>query len=87
VITTLASPITVRTALEVGSDSDVAYELDVMNERIVFSFGHRQDLMLDLGISELRKIITLGSEAIEDLEHNSAEDIARLERGEGTLHC
>lgn len=86
-ITTSATPISVRTALEVGPDGDVAYELDVMNERIVFSFGPHQDLMLDLGIPELRQIITLGSDAIKDLERKSAEDIARLERGESTLHC
>lgn len=86
-ITTSATPISVRTALEVGPDGDVAYELDVMNERIVFSFGPHQDLMLDLGIPELRQIITLGSDAITDLERKSAEDIARLERGESTLHC
>lgn len=86
-ITTSASPVSVRTALEVGSDGDVAYELDVMNERIVFSFGPYQDLMLDLGIPELRRIMALGSDAIEELERKSAEDIARLERGESTRYC
>jgi hypothetical protein len=87
VIATNANPLSVRTALEVGPGGDVAYELDVLNERIVFSFGPHQDLMLDLGIPELRTIMALGSDAIEELERKSAEDIARLERGEDTLHC
>lgn len=84
---TRANPISVRTALEVGPDGDVGYELDVMNERVVFSFGPYQDLMLDVGVLELRRIMALGSVAIEELERKSAEDIARLERGEGTLYC
>lgn len=86
-ITASANPVSVRTALEVGSESDVAYELDVLNERVVFSFGPSQDLILDLGITELRTILTVGAGAIAELEQKSAEDIARLERGEKPRYC
>lgn len=76
-----SSNISVSTSVELAASSRVTYEIDPDNDRVTFSFGTYQDYMLDLTSRDLRRMIELGGQALQELAEKQAEEQAEAACG------
>lgn len=72
------SKLSVSTSIELAKDGGhVSYELDHDNETVTFSFGIYQDLMLELTIESLRRMLELGAAAVAEISRFQQADEAQ----------
>jgi hypothetical protein len=60
----------------VDANGHLTYLVDASSDRVIFSFGENEDVKLDLGAADLRRILELGPEALVEL-HRERVDVSR----------